>query len=108
MVLDEISDDYENVDQIILPNVANQCAKLGFVVERPQVVKALAELIANGLAKAYLLSSTEPAKELPGMPPLDMVEDHFETYFYITKKGMDLHLSDDAWWSFDEEGNPRL
>jgi hypothetical protein len=28
------------------------------------------------------------------MPPLDVVEEDFKTYFYITKKGMDLHLSD--------------
>lgn len=58
MVLREISDDYENIDQIILPNVAKQCSKLGFVVERSQIVTALGELIQDGLAKAYLLSST--------------------------------------------------
>jgi len=41
------------------------------------------------------------------MPPLDVVEENFETYFYITKKGMDLHLSDDSWWPFgnDTEGH---
>jgi hypothetical protein len=32
MVLCEISDDYENVDQIILPHVAKQCAKLGLAL----------------------------------------------------------------------------
>jgi len=107
-VLNEISDDYENVDQIILPNVARECAKLGFVVDRSHVVRALTELVESGLAQAYLLSSTEPARELPGMPALDVVEEWFETYFYVTRKGMDLHLSDDAWWPFDDEGNPRL
>lgn len=105
MVLNHISDDYENVDQIILPVVARECAKLGFIVERSDVVRALAELIENGLAKAYLLSCT-PAKELHGMPLLDVVETEFETYFYITKKGMDQHLSDDSWWPFDDDGQP--
>lgn len=37
------------------------------------------------------------------MPPLDVVEEYFKTYFYITKKGMDLHLSDDMWAAFDDD-----
>ena len=36
------------------------------------------------------------------MPPIGPVEEDFRTYFYITKKGMDLHLSDDSWWPFDD------
>lgn len=107
MVLNEISDDYEHVDQIILPNVARECAKLGFVVERSHIVDALREFIEGGLARAYLLSSTEPAKELQGMPSLDVIEEYFKTYFYITPKGMELHLSDDTCWPLDDEGNPR-
>jgi hypothetical protein len=27
-----------------------------------------------------------------------VAEKDFKTYFYITKKGMDLHLSNDAWY----------
>jgi hypothetical protein len=107
MVLNCICDDYENVDQIILPDVAKDCAKLGITVERSQILKALGELIADGLAKAYLLSPREPfSSELQGMPPLDIVEEDFKTYFYITKKGMDFHLSDD-WWPFDDNGELR-
>jgi hypothetical protein len=106
MVLDEICDDYENVDQIILPDVARDCAKLGFVVDRSNIVKALGELIEGGLAKAYLLSGTKP-EELRGMPSLDVIEEDFKTYFYVTPKGKELHLSDDSWWPFDDEGNPR-
>lgn len=81
MVLNEISDDHENVDQTILTNIAKECTKLGFVVERSHIVNALGELIEGGLAKAYLLSSAEPAKELQGMPPLDVIEENFKTYF---------------------------
>jgi hypothetical protein len=61
MVLNAISDDYENVDQVILRYVAKDGAKLGFTIERSDIVDALAELIENGLAKAYRLSSTDPA-----------------------------------------------
>jgi hypothetical protein len=43
------------------------------------------------------------AGELPGMPPLDVVEENFQTYFYITKKGMDFHLADDSWYPFEDE-----
>lgn len=107
MVLNEICDDYENIDQIILPHLARQCAKLGFAVERSDIVRALAELVADGLAKAYRLSSTAPVKELQGMPQLDAVDEDFEIYFYITDKGMVLQLSDDQEWPFDDEGNPR-
>jgi hypothetical protein len=32
MVLNAICDDFENIDQIILPVVARDCAKLGFSV----------------------------------------------------------------------------
>ncbi len=66
MVLNSICDDYENVDQVILPDVVRDSAKFGFTVERADVVNALAGLIEDGLAKAYLLSSREPEQELQG------------------------------------------
>ena len=104
MVLNAMCDDYENVDQVILPEVARDCAKLGFSVERAEIVKTLAELVSNGLAKAYRLSGRKPfSTEFEGMPSLDIVEEYFETYFYPTKKGMDFHLSDDTWWPFDDD-----
>jgi hypothetical protein len=108
LVLNQICDDYENVDQIILPNVAKGGARCGLVIERAEIVAALAGLIEDGLAKAYLLSGTKPySTELQGMPSVDLVEKDFKTYFYITKKGEDLHVSDDTWYPFDDEGNLR-
>ena len=105
-VLDAICDDYENVDQVIIGHVAGYCAKLGMAVDRSDVVMALGELVDSRMAKAYRLFSTEPFKEdLEGMPPLDVVETYFKTYFYITKKGMERQLSDDG-WPFDEDGEP--
>lgn len=38
------------------------------------------------------------------MPPLDVIEEYFETYFYITKKGKDLLLSDATRSLVDDEG----
>ena len=108
MVLNEISDDYENVDQIIFPNVARQCAKLGLVIQRPQIVQALSELVNDDFAKAYLLSAKEPIRELKRMPALRRIEKSFRTYFYATRKGLDLHVHDDPSWPFDDEGELRL
>jgi hypothetical protein len=80
VVLDEISDGYQNADQLILPSVAKIGVKLGFTIARSEIVDALAGLVADGLAKAYLLSSTVPYRtELPGMPPLDFIEEYFDS-----------------------------
>lgn len=106
LVLNSMCDDFENIDQIILPSVRRDGAMLGLTISRSDVVKTLTELINNGMAKAYLLdgSGTGPfSGELPGMPSVDIIEEDFKTYFYPTKKGMDFHLSDDTWWPFDED-----
>jgi hypothetical protein len=110
LVLNSICDDFENVDQVILRDVTRDGSKFGLTIERSDIVDALKGLIEHGLAKAYLLSGTmgpDPfAGELPGMPALDVVEEDFQTYFYITKNGMDFHLADDSWWPFDDEAEP--
>jgi hypothetical protein len=91
--LNAISDDFENVDQVILRDVAHDGAKCGLMIARSEVVLALAGLVEDGMAKAYLLSGRDPfSNELQGMPALDLVEKDFKTYFYITKKGMGVHL----------------
>jgi hypothetical protein len=88
--------------------VVEQFAKLGMAIERSEIVSVLGGLIQDGLAKAYLLSGTEPySTELHGMPPLDLVEEDFKTYFYITKKGVAVLLSDRINWPFDAEGDVR-
>ena len=76
-------------------------------IERSEIVEALAWLIENGLARAYLLSCFEPhSTELEGMPKIDPVEQDFKTYFYITKKGLEHH-STDTRWPFDDQDNLR-
>jgi hypothetical protein len=110
LVLNSISDDFENVDQVILRDVAEDAAKCGLAVERPEVVEALAALIEEGLAKAYISPPSKddpPSGELQGMPPMEAVEEDFKTYFYRTKKGLDFRTSDDAWWPFDDEDELR-
>ena len=108
LVLDSIADDYENVDQIILGEVGEQLAKMGMTIKRQEIVNALGGLIQDGLAKAYLLSAREPySTELQGMPSLEVVEEDFQTYFYITKKGVDVLLDGRIEWPFDDEGNVR-
>jgi hypothetical protein len=104
LVLNEISDDWENIDQIILPEAVDAGAKCGYAIERADVVEALSTIVRDGLARAAILSSREPfVTDLPSMPPVSLVEENFSTYFYITPKGMDLHLSDDSWWPFQDE-----
>jgi hypothetical protein len=110
LVLRTISDDFENVDQVILRDVSKDGARCRMTIERSEIVDVLAGLIDEGLAKAYILSgfSKDPfSGELEGMPPMDVIEEDFKTYFYITKKGMEFHLSDGTWWPFDDEGDPR-
>ena len=105
LVLNSVCDDYENIDQVIFPDLAKEGTRLGWLIDRAEVVDALAGLVHDGLVQAYLLSSSSAgATKLPGMPPLiTEVETTFKTYFYITPAGMDLYLSDDAWWPFEEE-----
>jgi hypothetical protein len=100
LVLNEITDDFENVDQVILRNVSQTGSKCGLTIERSEVVAALASLVQDGLAKAYRLPSQEP---LQGMPICDEIEEYFKTYFYVTKEGMAVHLADDSWWPLDED-----
>jgi hypothetical protein len=106
LVLNSISDDFENVDQVILGDVTRDGSRFGLTIDRTDVVDALKRLIDDGLAKAYLLSPgiRDPfSGELPAMPPLDVVEENFETYFYITKKGTEFHLADHSWWPPEDE-----
>src|SRR6202035_5189880 len=104
LVLNAICDDYENVDQVILRDVAQNGTKCGLTIDRPEVVAALSRLIEEGHAKA-LSGSAPHATELRGMPPIDIPEEYFKTYFYITKKGMDVQVSHDTSWPLDDEGN---
>lgn len=105
LVLNTITDDFENVDQVILREVAQIGAKCGLTIDRSEVVEAMRALVGAGLARAYELSGHDPfSVELPDMPPLDVEEENFKTYFYVTKSGMDFHEADGSWWPLDDHG----
>jgi hypothetical protein len=98
MVLSRICDDYENVDQSILPEVAENASGLGFTIERADVINALSNLVARGLAKCYIISGAEPfAAELEGMPSLDVAEQNHRTFFLATHEGTVFDNSNDSW-----------
>ena len=95
LIVNSMCDDFENVDQVILRDVAGVAAKCGLTVERPEVVENLRALVEAGLAKAYDMWAATGgdafAGELQGMPPLDVPEKDFRTYFHPTQKGMEFH-----------------
>jgi len=110
LVLNAIRDDFESVDQVILPEVPQVGAKCGLAVHRSDVLEALRALVAGGLAKAYDLSATDRdpfSGGIQGMPSLAVPEKDFRTYFYVTKQGMDFHLADGTWYPLDDEDELR-
>lgn len=110
LVLNSICDDFENVDQVILRDVAEVGTKCGLTINRPDVVNGLQVLVEAGLAKAYDLfpGIADPfSGEIQGMPPLAVPEEHFRTFFHVTKQGMDFHLADGTWYPLDDEGELR-
>lgn len=110
LVLNTICDDFENVDQFILRETAKVGTKCGITIRRSEVVEALRALVEAGLAKGYKLSPAagDPfSGEIQGMPPLDVVEEDFRTYFYVTKDGVDFYQTDASWWPLDDEGTLR-
>jgi len=79
-------------------------------IQRSDIVDALRALIGSGLAKAYDLSATnrDPfSGEIEGMPPLDVPEEDFRTYFYVTKQGTDFQMADRSWWPLDDDEDLR-
>jgi hypothetical protein len=104
IVLNEISDDYENLYQIT-KQVRRTSSDCGMTVSLQEILQALADLVAAKLAKAYRLSNGVegidgmPSAEEIGSPDEPAVEDAF---FWITKKGMKLQLADYPDWPFDQ------
>ena len=106
LIVNSMCDDFENVDQVILRDVARLAAKCGLTIERSEVVQNLRALVEAGLVKAYDLAPgiRDPfSGELQGMPPLDAPAEYFRTYFYPTQKGMDWHKADRTWRPLDDD-----
>ena len=115
LVLSEISDDYENVDQCILPHVEQALAETSIRVERADIVDALRSLVADGIASVHRLSAHQPYEtRLEEMPPLETPETDFETYSLVTAKGLEHvvslapHDETEVGLTFDEDLPPVL
>ena len=84
MVLIEIPDDYENVDQ------GDSAAR--------RRTSSQVWIGDRALRDRGCIGRADPGRVGQGvevMPPLDVIEQDFETYFYVTKKGKDLAVFDD-------------
>ncbi len=107
IVLNEICDDYENLHQIT-KQVGRVTSACGMSIATHEILEALRELVESGLAKAYELSPWSPTKVLDRMPPVEEIGSPDESrigdvYFWITKKGMQVHMQDCAEWPFDDD-----
>ncbi len=58
LIMNSMSDDFENVDRVIFRDVAGVAAARGLTVERPEVVQNLRELVEGELVHANDLSAT--------------------------------------------------
>jgi len=100
LVLNEISDDYESITTINA-EVTRVCSHCGLQVTFSEIGQALLELIEAGLAKAYVLSSSAPAKEIKWRPSTGESPDY---YFFQTGRGRVAHAENVAHWPIDENG----
>jgi hypothetical protein len=82
------SDDYENFE-IIFDQTRRMAALKGITVNEGDVAKAVAEVIADGLAEAYLLSPQEPHSVKARYSP----ERLHEFWFYVTPRGKTIAKS---------------
>jgi hypothetical protein len=99
-VLNEISDEYLKVPEIT-KRVEDLGSACGMILEPNEIVRALGDLMETKLARGFLLTpNSKTPKEIGRIPdPADMEK----YYFRVTKKGMDLQLSDYEGWPFDDE-----
>ena len=98
LVLNEISDDYEEPSHI-RDRVMRLSVDCGLPVESSDISRALTDLVRLGWARAYNLWK-DPMEELQNAPPLEHVA---EFYYWITPKGREIQLSFEG-WPFSEEG----
>jgi hypothetical protein len=104
IVLNEISNDYENLHQIT-KQVRRTSSDCGMTISVHEILQALADLVAAGLAKPYRLSNG--VKGIDGMPPAGEIgspdePDVEDAFFWITKKGMKIHVAECPDWPFDD------
>jgi len=100
MVLNKISDDYENVDQMISKHRNRMCQARMSSLSDQTLSGHWPKLIDDGLAKAHLLPGMEQARDPSGYAAARCVKENLKTDFYLTQKGLDLQHSEGAWSPF--------
>jgi hypothetical protein len=98
LVLNEISDDYEEIGHV-RERVVVLCLQCGLPVESADVSRALIDLVKLGWARAYDLSK-DPPEESAGVPQLEEVGEY---YYWATAQGRDVQGSFGG-WPFDDKG----
>lgn len=84
-VIRAVSDDYEEF-QRVLTDVTAWAAERGIVVDRGGVLSALEDAIAEGYARAYVLSGTAPYST----PVQYSAARLGDLWFYVTPQGKQL------------------
>ncbi len=97
IVLNEVSDDYENL-AYIQEHAVPYLQQNGISISVEDVVSALICLIDEDLVSSYNLW-TSPVTEIQGKPPTAQME---ELYFYQTSKGKELNAANSKY--FDGAG----
>ena len=108
-VLNEIMDDYEEVEHIT-KNVTKLGEECGVVVQEQEIVRALISLTENGFAKAYRMARKPGARaeEIEGVPSPENIQNpdpYSRFYFWATERGKEEHrrLRSLDTWPFDAE-----
>ncbi len=108
LVLNWISDDYENLSQTIADGVTKDGTECGMAIEKSEIVAALEELVTRGWAKAYrLFTNGAPPVEFDRMPTIEEMEDFNGAWFYVTNAGMKVQLEPWEFWPWDDDNQLR-
>ena len=102
-VLNAMVDDYESFEQIS-KDIARDNERCGITANRSDILDALTTLIKDGLVQAYRYSGP-PRNEfdkIQGVPPLDEIDNPWYSYFFVTKKGREVHSATED-WPFDDD-----
>lgn len=98
-VLDAIADDYESLD-VIVGDVSKWAEESGTSITRQGIIRALEQLIQEGSAQAYVLSSQPPYAQ----PVEFSSEDVDRLWFYLTPQGK--RLVENLGRNANDEGTP--
>jgi hypothetical protein len=107
LVLNSVSDSYENLSVSIAPTVTKDGEECGVEITKSDMVAALEELLRRGWVKAYRLTSDgNPPVEFDHAPTVEEMEDFNGAWFDMTDAGRIIQQT----WEFypwDDDGELR-